>query len=81
MEYTIGNPGPAASGICAWRGRFIDGNFSADGLLFQRGFRLGLSTNNVAEAHGLASAIKMTLRYYFWVTERLAQLAAHSWIE
>ena len=73
-----GNPGPSSSGVCAWWGCFSNGQFQAKGLLIQRGTRLGTSTNNTSEAHGLASAVKTCLRYFCWVSEQLVQLAQQS---
>ena len=73
-----GNPGPSASGVCAWWGFFHNDLFEPKGLLIQRGTCLGTSTNNISEAHGLATAVKVALRYYYWVTEQLVQLAQHS---
>ena len=64
-----GNPGPAASGVCAWWGHFCNGEFNSMGLLVQREARLGIGTNNIAEAHALASAIKICLQYYYGLVE------------
>ena len=72
-----GNPGPASYGMCAWWGRFQEGAFVSEGLLIQKGSRLGTNTNNCAEALGLASAVKTSLRYLFWVAEQLSRLALH----
>lgn len=72
-----GNPGAASYGLCAWWGRFHEGMFSAEGLLIQKGHCLGIGTNNVAEALGLAAAVKTSLRFLFWVTEQLSKLALH----
>ena len=72
-----GNPGAASYGLCLWWGRFQFGSFLANGLLVQKGQRLGTSTNNCAEALGLAAVIKLSLRYLLWVTEQLSQLALH----
>ena len=73
-----GNPGASARGVCAYWGHWSAGAFHSHGLLLQRGTRLGTGTNNSAEAHGLASALKSALRYYFGVIGQLAQLAQHS---
>ena len=73
-----GNPGSSASGVCAWWGQWLHGSFEPHGLLVQRGIQLGTGTNNTAEAHGLATALKTALRYYMWVTGQLAELAQHS---
>ena len=72
-----GNPGPAASGVSAWWGSFDSSSFHAEGLLWQRGLRLGTHSNNVAEANGLASCLKMMIHYFCWVIENLSELAAH----
>ena len=72
------NPGLSSSGVCAWWGHWAHGTFHSRGLLLQRGTYLGNSSNNSAEAHGLASSLKTALRLLFWVTEHLAQLAQHS---
>ena len=72
-----GNPGAASYGLCLWWGRFESGTFLAYGLLIQKGHRLGTSTNNCAEALGLAASIKLSLRYLLWVTEQLSNLALH----
>ena len=69
-----GNPGPSSSGVCAWWGYFDRGAFHSKGLLVQRGTRLGTSTNNTSEAHGLASALKSCLRYFYWVVEQITEL-------
>jgi len=42
-----------------------------------KGRCLGIGTNNVAEALGLAAAVKTSLRFLFWVTEQLSKLALH----
>ena len=73
-----GNPGPSSSGICAWWGYWAEGAFISHGLLLQRGTRLGIGSSNSAEAHGMASALKTALRYLFWVTGHLSELAQHS---
>ena len=57
-----GNPGKASYGVCGWWGHFESGIFEPSGLLVNRGCRLGTNTNNVAEAHGLASAVKVCLQ-------------------
>ena len=71
------NPGPAASGVCAWWGHFCNGEFNSRGLLVQRGARLGTGTNNIAEAHALASAIKICLQFYYGLVERTISLTRH----
>ena len=73
-----GNPGLSSSGVCAWWGLWAHGTFQSRGLLLQRGTNLGNGSNNSAEAHGLASCFKTALRFLFWVTGHLAQLAQHS---
>ena len=73
-----GNPGPSSSGVCAWWGLFNDSNFYAKGLLMQRGASLGIATNNRAEAHGLATALKACLHYHYWLIEQISQLARHA---
>ena len=72
-----GNPGAAAYGICGWWGRYEKDMFEPEGLLLQRAHRLGIGTNNGAEALGMASAIKTTLRFVFWVIQQLSHLALH----
>ena len=52
------NPGEASFGICAWWGEWILGEFVAAGLLLRRGRKLGVATNNVAEAHGMAAGVR-----------------------
>ena len=69
-----GNPGPSASGVCAWWGYFCSGAFESKGLLIQRGTSPGIATNNTSEAHGLASALKSCLRYFYWVFEQITEL-------
>ena len=76
-----GNPGRSSSGVCAWWGRFhatSSGRFESQGSLLQKGVCIGTSTNNIAEAHGMASALKVCLRYYSAVIEQLSQLAQHT---
>ena len=73
-----GNPGPASSGVCIWWGHFENSLFQSKGLLVQKATRLGNATNNVAEAHGLASILKTTLRFNLWLSEQLSELAKHS---
>ena len=36
---------------------------------------LGTGTNNSSEAHGLASAVKVAVRYFYWVVEQLTLLS------
>jgi len=73
-----GNPGLSSSGVCAWWGLFIHDSFLSKGLLVQRGAKLGVATNNEAEAHGLATALKMLLHYYYWLIEQISELARHA---
>ena len=73
-----GNPGPAASGVCAWWGYWRNNMFEAKGLLLERGFWLGSATNNAAESHGLATSMKAALRWHYWVIEQCTDLARHS---
>ena len=73
-----GNPGPSASGVCAWWGSWQHGMFQECSLLLQKGASLGIGTNNTAESHGLASAFKISTRLYCWVIEQLSELAQHS---
>ena len=71
-----GNPGPAASGACAWWGQFANGSFESMGALMKKGARLGANTNNFAEAHAMASALKLCLHYHCDVIEQTT--ASHS---
>ena len=73
-----GNPGPSSYGVCAWWGYFRSGAFESMGLLLNKGARTGTSTNNISEAHGLASMVKVCLRYHCLVIEQLSQLARHT---
>ena len=73
-----GNPGPASSGVCAWWGSFSENSFHSRGLILQRGSRIGVATNNVAESHGQAQALKVCLHYYCWVTEQVSHLIRHT---
>eukprot|EP00973_Karenia_brevis_P010451 1419347-Karenia_brevis.AAC.1 len=52
-----GNPGQAATGVCLWWGRWRQGAFESAGLLAQSSKRLGVATNNRAEAMAQAQAI------------------------
>ena len=72
-----GNPGKSSYGVCAWWGSFVHGSFESKGLLLRRGARLGTSTNNIAEGHGLASSLKICVRFHCWVIEQISQLARH----
>ena len=72
-----GNPGPSSPGVCIWYGIYINGEFLSRGLLMQRGTRLGTGTNNSAEAHGLATAMKVCLRLHYWLVDQLSQLPRH----
>ena len=65
-----GNLGPASSGVCIWWGDFEINSFQARGLLVQKASRLRNATNNVAEAHGLASILKTTLRFNLWPSKQ-----------
>ena len=73
-----GNPGPSSPGVCAWWGYFDRGAFHPKDLFVQRGTRLATSTSNTPEAHGLASALKSCLRYFFWMLEQITEHAQHS---
>ena len=73
-----GNPGKSSYGVCGWWGNFKNGTFMPKGLLVERGSRIGTSTNNCAEAQGLASAVKVCLQYYSWVIEQITQLAQYT---
>ena len=55
-------------------GYFDSGTFESKGLLMQRGTRLGIGMNNTSEAHGLASALKSCLRYFYWVVDQITEL-------
>ena len=70
-----GNPGPASSGICAWWGKYVKDEFVPHGMLLQRGLQLGSKTNNVSEAHGLATSLKTCLHLHFWVIEQISNLS------
>jgi len=69
-----GNPGPSASGVCAWWGHWNALGFQSGGLLLQRGIKLGIGTNNSAEAHGQATTFKTALHLLFWSVDQLMQL-------
>jgi len=69
-----GNPGDAALGTCAWWGGWSDGSFSERGLLMRRGDRLGVATNNYAEAAAMSTALREAVRWHFEVSEELARL-------
>ena len=73
-----GNPGPSSSGVCAWWGMFYGDLFESRGLLLQKGTKLGTGTNNSSEAHGLATALKTSLRWNCLVIEQLSHLALHT---
>ena len=73
-----GNPRPASSGVCAWWGSFSQSAFHARGLIIQRGSRIGVATNNIAESHGLVQALKVCLHYHCWVTEQVSHLIGHT---
>ena len=68
-----GNPGEAALGISAWWGSWADGSFNERGLLVRRGDQLGIATNNIAEAAGMATALREAVRWHFEVAEELAR--------
>jgi hypothetical protein len=69
-----GNPGESSFGVCSW-GTWSDGSFCERGMLLRRGDRMGLSTNNVAEAHGMTAALREALRWHFEVLEALVAFA------
>ena len=68
-----GNPGAASEGNCAWWGIWENNRFNEIGMLMCRGRRIGTQTNNVAEARGLAFAVKAALHFWFWLVESCAQ--------
>jgi ribonuclease HI len=76
-----GNPGKSSYGVCAWWGHFNHDGFDPKGLLLWKGARLGTSTNNIAEAHGMASSLKICVRFYCWVIEQTSELAQHSMVQ
>ena len=65
-----GNPGKSSYGVCAWWGHFNHDGFDPKGLLLWKGARLGTSTNNIAEAHGMASSLKICVRFYCKESQR-----------
>ena len=70
------NLGNTAAGVCAWWRYFYipgRGSFKSKGLRAQKGICLGTSINNMAETHGMASALKMCLRHYGVVIEHFAE--------
>ena len=67
------NPGDASLGVCAWWGKWCSGSFQEEGCFLRRGVRLGIGTNNTAEAEAMAVAIREALRWHFEVTEALAE--------
>jgi len=75
------NPGKSSYGVCAWWGHFNHDGFDPKGLLLWKGARLGTSTNNIAEAHGMASSLKICVRFYCWVIEQTSELAQHSMLQ
>ena len=68
-------------GVCGWWGHFNHGVFGSKGLLLWKGARLGTSTNNIAEAHGMASSLNICVRFYCWVIEQTSELAQHSMLQ
>ena len=58
-------------------GRYEKDTFASEGLLLQKASRLGIGTNNCAEALGMASAITIFLRFVYWVLQQLSHLALH----
>ena len=60
------NPGHSASGVCAWWGTWVNDHFEEAGQILQRGRRLRSTTNNVAEAHGMAGPL-LELAYLLMV--------------
>ena len=66
-----GNPGPSASGVCAWWGTWHLGAFHARGTVLQKGSKLGFGTNYSAKASGLATMMKTSLRLQYWVIQQL----------
>ena len=52
------NPGAASYGVCAWWGLWDAAGFQSKGLMLCSGKKLGHATNNVAEARGMAAAVK-----------------------
>ena len=68
-----GKPRKAAEGNCAWWGTWKENRFNEIGMLMCRGRRIGTQTNNVAEARGLAFAVKAALHFWFWLVESCAQ--------
>ena len=44
-------------------------------MLIQKGSRLGNATNNIAEAHGLTTALRTCLHFLFWVIEQISHLS------
>ena len=73
-----GNPGPASYGVCAWWGLFSEKSFHSRGLILQRGSRIGVSTNNVAESYGQTQALRACLHYHCWITEQVTRLIRHT---
>ena len=69
-----GNPGAAAIGVSMWWGVWCPTHFEEKGALLFKGQCLGDATNNVAEARGMAVAIKALLR---WKMRTVQRLAAH----
>ena len=70
-----GNPGEAAHGNGDWWGSWKDGAFASMGMIFQKGARLGIRTNNFAEARGLAFAAKSALHFHLWLTDKCVSAA------
>ena len=70
-----GNPGEASHGNSAWWGRWSAEGFNQQGVLFEAGYQIGTKTNNVAEARGLAFAVKASVHFNFWLVEVCSRLA------
>lgn len=71
-----GNPGDASHANCAWWGVWEKDGFLEKGLLFSTGRRLGIQTNNFAEARGMAFAANAALHLRFWLIEHSSQASA-----
>ena len=73
-----GNPGQASFGVGGWWGTWSDGGFQEHGAIMWRGAELGISTNNVAEAQGMAAAVREAVILHFELLEMLAGQAQRS---
>ena len=71
-----GNPGPAALGVCGFWGYWMEDEFVEQGCFVRKGRQLGIGTNNYAESHSLAFAIKMALHWHFWLADALVSSRA-----